>query len=120
MYDPFFQMHMKQLLILILLSTTIISCYENNSCVPNYIGMFKINDSLVHDALTIAYIKQFGWDTVTLVSDSTGNYYFDSNNPILKKVEGKWHTESNDIEGIALDILIRKIMRRVIQPMHLT
>ena len=76
------------------------SCtYTNKECVPFYIGKFKIDTNLISNPKCMTYVKQYQWDTVNLISNSDGKYYFVTKDPMLKKCEGKWWTTSNDTEG---------------------
>ena len=72
--------------------------YKNETCRPYYIGTFTIDTNNLHvDYKNI--ILQQGWMSVKLISDSTGNYYFNTNDPILKMCEGTWYTRSDNLDG---------------------
>jgi hypothetical protein len=81
------------------------SCeYGNNkTCAPNYVGVFKINIHRMMDSAIKEFIIQKGWDTVLLVSETTGKsykgkYYYRTNDSLLKTTEGTWRVKSTAID----------------------
>ena len=75
------------------------ACYSDETCENAYIGVFKIDSSLVKDRLQRNYIYRNRWDTIKLTSKANGNYAFNVNDNLLNQSLGKWFTQSNNIEG---------------------
>jgi len=103
---------MKIVAIIILVSF-LNSCVHNKTCTKNYIGTFSIDTNLINPEHKKT-IHEKGWDTVRLVSDSAGNYQFNTNDEILKKSEGAWYTKSNDIEGNCIGYIKQKNLKQAI------
>jgi len=87
-----------KLLSFLSLTLCLSSCYQNKACEPNYIGTFIVDTSNLHSTYK-KIIVDHKWLTVKLISESNGKYYIDTNDPILKKCEGSWYTNSNNIDG---------------------
>jgi len=94
-FEKFFMTRVSLILLLFCLS----SCYRNERCKPYYLGEFKINSNLITNPSCLNYVKEYKWDTVKLVSNENGKYFFETLDKQLKKCEGKWWITSNDIEG---------------------
>jgi hypothetical protein len=92
--------------ILITLSVLYLTSCEygnNRSCAPNYVGVFKINTHQMMDSSIKEFIIKKGWDTVLLVSETTGKpykgkYYYNTNDSLLKSTEGTWRVQSTAID----------------------
>ena len=80
---------------------TLFSCdgYVNDRCKSNYIGTFVYDTSQPLDSKYKTIIIERRWDSVRLISDSTGKFYFRTKDSILKKCEGKWYMAPPDTEG---------------------
>ena len=103
---------LKFALIIGMISITLVSCYQNNSCRPSYIGTYMIDTSLITDPDTRINILNRHWDTVRLFSNNDGSYHFSTSDVLLKQSEGKWTTKSNDIEGNCFGYVWQKNMSR--------
>ena len=88
------------------------SCYNNNTCRPNYIGTFSIDTSQIINPIAKKYVQEYRFDTVRLISNSKGKYYFQGNNTIIKEYEGEWFTKSDDIEGNCSGYIRQKNMNQ--------
>jgi hypothetical protein len=100
-------------IIFLALSISLQSCYQDYTCRQDFIGTFSVYlphvDSVYHEI-----IYERGWDTVNLTSKSNGDYYFNTDDPILKEIEGSWHTESINIEGDCIGYIKQHNLRAAV------
>ena len=75
------------------------ACSRNDTCKKDYQGIFKVNMSYFTDSAIAEFVESRHWDTVSLISDSNGSYYFNTSDKTLKESEGYWFVESDNIEG---------------------
>ena len=88
---------MKYLLVFFLILFA--SCYRNEECKPFYVGKFKIDTTIITNPTCLNYVRQYRWDTVMLISQDDGKYFFETSDKALKECEGTWWITSNDTEG---------------------
>jgi hypothetical protein len=78
------------------------SCSLDDKCNENFksecLGVFGI-DTLRLSVSDKNIVQKYKWDTVKLISDTTGRYYFNSEDTILKKSEGRWNVARYKIDG---------------------
>lgn len=78
------------------------SCNLEERCNENFksecVGVFEI-DTLRLSVSDKNIVQKYKWDTVKLVSDANGRYYFNSKDTILKKSEGRWNVARYKIDG---------------------
>ena len=89
------------------------SCFQNDSCRPDFIGTFII-DTAGLESRHQSIIQKHSWDTVKLVSDKFGKYYFNTDDSILKQCEGTWRISSNNMERDCLGSIKQKNMKEPI------
>jgi hypothetical protein len=87
-------------LFLLLVFINLESCfyYKDDSCAKDYIGTYRL-DTTFSNNIARRIVKERQWDTTILISNSDGNYYISTTDPLLKEAEGTWYTKSNNLEG---------------------
>lgn len=75
------------------------SCVHDDTCKKDYEGTFKLNLSYLEDTAIKNWVRERHWDTVLLISEPDGRYYFNTTDQKLKECEGTWFTKSNNVEG---------------------
>lgn len=99
----------KTIMNLIAILMCVSSCtYTNKECDVNYIGSFKIDMRLIKNKKLLAIVKGRKWTDALLQSDSSGRFLILTEDPLLKKSEGKWETSSTEIEGTCVGYLKQK------------
>jgi hypothetical protein len=64
------------------------------------------------DSAISNFVASRHWDTVLLVSEANGRYYFKTNDRILKKCEGYWFVESDNLEGDCVGYIKQNNLRK--------
>jgi hypothetical protein len=86
--------------ILVILVLFLAGCgYDDESCRAYHVGEFFIDTTVIHNSFEKKIVLERKWDTVKLVSQKNGHYFFNTKDKILKSAEGSWQTRSNNIEG---------------------
>ena len=79
-----------------------ISCNFDDRCNENFksecVGIFGI-DTLRLSVSDKSIVQGYKWDTVKLVSEVNGRYYFNSKDTILRKSDGRWNVARYKIDG---------------------
>ena len=78
------------------------SCNLEDRCDENFklecVGIFGI-DTLRLPISDKNMVQENKWDTIKLISEPDGTYYFDTMDTIFKKLEGKWSIRPYKIDG---------------------
>ena len=92
---------MKSILSLLVLMI-FISCNLDERCDENFqsecVGVFGL-DTLRLNVTDKRIVQEYKWDTVKLISEANGMYYFDTKDTILRKSEGRWSVARYKIDG---------------------
>jgi hypothetical protein len=85
------------------------SCFNHvdKNCARDYIGVFQVDTTFSPEPIKRLIFTK-GWDTLHLFSYKNGRYHINTNDPLLKDAEGRWYTESKNIEGDCIGYIKQK------------